>query len=156
MQLFELSRSPNKPVIPANNPKVLFPSQPSESAGANDATPKNQIEYSDPTTKSTTINPPVELPNQTQLKATDVLSSIKQSARKAIDNQQWLRAQHHLEHALRVAPKDAEVFYLYALVYEGLGVKEQLLNMLKRAKFLAKPNSEIYKLAELKLQKHAP
>lgn len=81
----------------------------------------------------------------------DVLSSILNSAKKAIQNQQWLRAQHHIEHGLRVAPKDAEVYYLYGLVYEGLGVQKQAINMLKRARFLAHPNSEIYHLADIKL-----
>ena len=83
---------------------------------------------------------------------TDVLGSIIHSAKKAINLQQWLRAQRHLEHALRVAPKDAEVYYIYADVYEGLGVQDQAVNMLKRAKFLAKPTSDIYQLSSERLK----
>lgn len=91
--------------------------------------------------------------SNTQLAPTDVLGSIIDSAKKAISLQQWLRAQRHLEHALRVAPKDAEIYYIYADVYEGLGVKAQVVNMLKRAKFLSKPNSDIYQLSSEKLQR---
>tara|TARA_R110002072_G_scaffold47597_3_gene130793 strand:- start:20003 stop:20464 length:462 start_codon:yes stop_codon:yes gene_type:complete len=90
---------------------------------------------------------------QPQLAPTNVLGSILDSAKKAIGHQQWLRAQHHLEHALRVAPKDAEIFYIYADVYEGLGVNEQVINMLKRAKFLAKPDSKIYRLSSERLKR---
>lgn len=90
-------------------------------------------------------------PSNAQLAPTDVLGSILDSAKKALKQQQWLRAQRHLEHALRVAPKNAEIYYIYADVYEGLGVQAQMINMLKRAKFLSKPGSEINQLSAEKL-----
>lgn len=89
-------------------------------------------------------------------KPMDVASSLKLSAKKAIAVQEWKKAQPHLESALRVAPKDAEVFYLYAQVYQGLGVKAQQKNMLKRAMFLSKPNSDIYLKAQIKLNQLGP
>lgn len=77
-------------------------------------------------------------------KKSDVLDAILLQARKAIDNGQWLRAQHHLEHALRIAPQHAQTFYLYALVYQGLGVPDQATQMLKRALFLSKADSDLH------------
>jgi len=150
------NRSPSTPVVPADAPadsrQVLFPRKPvSENKPMDDSakSPINQdLTNSDSQEKNDTLT---EIPKGKRLKPADVLGSILDSAKKAIQGQQWLRAQHHLEHALRVAPKDAEVFYLYALVYEGLGVQGQSINMLKRALFLAKPKSDIHLLAQVKL-----
>jgi tetratricopeptide (TPR) repeat protein len=151
------NRSPNRPVIPVENKTVLFPSKPTSQnvpieESTKSSTNQNQINFQILEKDDTTT----DIPTGKRLKPADVLGSITDSAKKAIEGQQWLRAQHHLEHALRVAPKDAEVCYLYALVYEGLGVKDQMINMLKRARFLAKPRSEIYQLAEAKLANITP
>lgn len=153
----ENNRSPNKPVVPAENRTVLFPSKPAPQQAPIEDSSKSSINQSQTNLEiQSTSDILTDMPNGKRLKPADVLGSIIDSAKKAIEGKQWLRAQHHLEHALRVAPKDAEVFYLYALVYEGLTVQEQMINMLKRAIFLAKPRSEIYLLAETKLADISP
>ena len=151
------NRSPNNPVIPVESRTVLFPSKPSYQDNPVQGSTKSSTTHDRNNSQILEINdtPPANL-SKKRFKPADVLASITDSAKRAIEGQQWLRAQHHLEHALRVAPKDAEVFYLYALVYEGLAVKEQMINMLKRARFLAKPRSKIYLLAEAKLADITP
>jgi tetratricopeptide (TPR) repeat protein len=149
--------SPNKPVIPVDNKTVFFPSKPSSQnihieEPRKSSKNQNQNNFQILENKRTTK----DIPTRKRLKPADVLGSITDSAKIAIEGQQWLRAQHHLEHALRIASKDAEVFYLYALVYEGLGIKEQMINMLKRARFLAKSKSEVYQLTEAKLANITP
>jgi tetratricopeptide (TPR) repeat protein len=147
------NRSPNKPIVPAESRQVLFPNKPNIKEISPDPSSKENQEQTTPSIETQTISE--EIPSKPvgkSLKPADVLASIVDSAKKAIQMQQWLRAQHHLEHALRIAPKDAEVFYLYGQVYEGLGVQEQTINMLKRALFLAKPDSRIYNLAKEKLK----
>lgn len=134
------NRSPDSPIIPAKSNQTA-----TKQTLVVDET-KHAIDK--PSQEdSQTIN----LPTKNQQSPTDVLASVLDLAKKAISMQQWLRAQHHLEHALRIAPKDAQVFLLYAEAYEGLGVKAQEVSMLKRALFLAKPKSEIYVLAKEKL-----
>lgn len=90
---------------------------------------------------------------QQALKKNEILASILLQARKAINNQQWLRAQHHLEHALRISPQHAQTFYLYALVYQGMGVPEQATQMLKRALFLSRPDSELHQTVKQELER---
>jgi len=90
---------------------------------------------------------------QQALKKNEILASILQQARKAINNQQWLRAQHHLEHALRIYPQHAQTFYLYALVYKGMGVPEQATQMLKRSLFLSRPDSELHQTVKQELER---
>lgn len=134
------NRSPNKTIIPASSTTSPSPSlTPEQATSEQENKPQSEA------------NTPSVVPVPKRHKPGEVLTSILDSAKKAIQLEQWLRAQHHIEHALRVAPKDAEVFYLYGLVYEGLGVDNQAINMLKRAKFLARPKSDIYQLAESKL-----
>ncbi len=143
------NRSPNNPIVPVENRTVLIESTPSKQAEPTSNTSTKQSQ-----TNSETIeqdSPRLNIPSSKRLKPADVLGSVIDSAKKALEAQQWLRAQHHLEHALRIAPKDAEAFYLYGLVYQGLGVNDQANNMLKRSMFLAIPKSEIYQLAERKL-----
>lgn len=81
-------------------------------------------------------------------KKKDVLHTVLEQAIKAIDNQQWLRAQHHLEHAMRIESKHAITYLLYARVYQGLGVHDQARNMLKRALFLSRSDSDVHQQAE--------
>lgn len=145
----QTNRSPQKPVIPAENNSTVFQDKPSNKSNLTINTSKT----SHTQTSSEEPNIAVNLGRTTTTKPADVLSSILDSAKKAIQKQEWLRAQHHLEHALRIAPKDAEVFYLYAKVYEGLGVEKQAISMLKRASFLSMPESDIYQLAQEKLIK---
>lgn len=134
------NNSPIKPVIPASKPLPV------------ESKPEHLTVPPTSHTESAAQNQPVLPPSsQQRLTPADVLSSIIDSAKKAINHQQWLRAQRHLEHALRINAKDAEVFYIYADVYKGLGIEEQAINMLKRAKFLAKPHSDIYRLASERL-----
>jgi len=90
---------------------------------------------------------------QQALKKNEILASILLQARKAIDNQQWLRAQHHLEHALRISPQHAQTFYLYALVYQGMGVPQQATQMLKRSLFLSRPDSELHQTVKQELER---
>tara|TARA_R110001592_G_scaffold104699_1_gene294591 strand:- start:8057 stop:8587 length:531 start_codon:yes stop_codon:yes gene_type:complete len=143
------NRSPSAPVVPADAPAPQ--NKPMDDSAKS---PINQDQTnSDSQENKDTLT---ETPKGKRLQPADVLGSILDSAKKAIESQQWLRAQHHLEHALRVAPKDAEVFYLYGLVYEGLGVQGQAINMLKRALFLAKANSDIHLLAAAKLAEITP
>lgn len=133
------NRSPNSPIIPVISSPTAPPAQQSQQA---------PVQTKGDASK---VTPIIVTP---KIAPSDVLASILDSAKKAISMQQWLRAQHQLEHALRIAPKDAQVFWLYAQVYEGLGVQKQEMNMLKRAKFLAKPKSDIYQLASQKLAQH--
>jgi regulator of sirC expression with transglutaminase-like and TPR domain len=141
------NRSPNSPIIPVktttSTPPINQTNQTPTVHEANKVHNKTELQ----TLGDETKNPS----KQKKLSPSDVLDSVIDSAKKALSMQQWLRAQHHLEHALRIAPKDAQVFLLYAQVYEGLGVKEQEINMLKRAIFLAKPKTEIHTLAKEKL-----
>lgn len=140
----QTNRSPQKPVVPVENNSSALQINTSNKANiienAQTVLDEENIKKSQTPTESVITN-----------KTTDVLDSILDSAKKAIQKQEWLRAQHHLEHALRVAPKDAEVFFLYAQVYEGLGVEKQAISMLKRASFLSSPESDIYRLSQEKL-----
>src|SRR5690606_4137937 len=86
------------------------------------------------------------------LKKSDVLEAILQQAAKAIENQQWLRAQHHLEHALRIAPRHAMTFFYYGRVYQGMGVPEKAIEMLKRSLFLSRPDSALYATVKEELE----
>lgn len=142
------NRSPDSPIIPAKTNQAAT----KQTLVVDDD--KQQIDESSQQNSQTTNTETINLPTKNQQSPTDVLASVLDSAKKAISMQQWLRAQHHLEHALRIAPKDAQVFLLYAEVYEGLGVKAQEVNMLKRAMFLAQPKSEVYVLAKEKLAQH--
>ena len=140
------NRSPQSPIIPViTTPAVKAESQ-------NQQTPRKTVNQAPETIRHEAAEPPKTV----RPSPSDVLGSILDLAKKAINKKQWLRAQHHLEHALRIAPKDAHVFWLYANVYEGLGIKDREINMLKRSLFLAKPNSEIYQLASEKLAHHTP
>lgn len=136
------NRSPDSPIIPVKA------SSPTPSANQNT---KPRLNQASPQTQTNTAS---TVPKTGKLAPSDVLESVLESAKKAINMQQWLRAQHQLEHALRIAPKDAQVFWLYAQVYAGLGVQTQEINMLRRAKFLAKPRSDIYQLAKQKLAEY--
>ena len=91
--------------------------------------------------------------SQQALKKNEILASILLQASKAIDHQQWLRAQHHLEHALRISPQHAQTFYLYALVYQGMGVPLQATQMLKRALFLSRPESALHQTVKQELER---
>tara|TARA_R110002167_G_scaffold10666_7_gene48386 strand:- start:200 stop:733 length:534 start_codon:yes stop_codon:yes gene_type:complete len=142
------NRSPDSPIIPVKPNQETTKILP-----VLDKT-KPAMEKPNQQDSQTTNTESIKLPTKNQLSPPDVLASVISSAKKAISMQQWLRAQHHLEHALRIAPKDAQVFLLYAEVYEGLGVKGQEINMLKRAIFLAQPKSEIYELAKEKLTRY--
>jgi tetratricopeptide (TPR) repeat protein len=86
------------------------------------------------------------------VKKADIMNAILQQASKAIENQQWLRAQHHLEHALRISPRHALTFFLYAQVYQGMGAPEKATEMLKRSLFLSKPDSELHNTIKQQLQ----
>lgn len=142
------NRSPDSPIIPAKSNQATTKQTPVLEAT------KPAIDKSSQQTSQTRETETINQATKSQLSPTDVLASVLDSAKKAISMQQWLRAQHHLEHALRIAPKDAQVFLLYAEVYEGLGVKAQEVSMLKRAIFLAQPKSEIYVLAKEKLARY--
>lgn len=135
------NRSPNSPIIPVKT------NDHSNSISEPKKVPENPSKQNRQPLNGET---PQEL-NENKRSPSDVLEFVIDSAKKAITMKQWLRAQHHLEHALRIAPKEAQIFLLYADVYEGLDIKAQKINMLKRALFLASPGSEVYKRAKEKL-----
>jgi uncharacterized protein HemY len=139
------NRMPESKVVPAIS-EQSDSRKPDQSLPAQQQT---QIPETIPATQTPQNEAPQE--NQPALKKNEVLAAILLQARKAIDNQQWLRAQHHLEHALRISPQHAQTFYLYALVYQGLGVPAQTTQMLKRALFLSKPDSDLHQTIKQEL-----
>ena len=72
-----------------------------------------------------------------------VLEVLLEKTQKAIDLQQWLRAQRSLEQAIRLAPTEAKIFLLYGDVYSKLGIPEKAQQMYKRAIYLSASNNEI-------------
>ena len=136
------NRMPQSKVIPASTKQA---EREDESQVAPSTSPKKRAPaassayQSSPSTPNSTSSGTTAAP-----KKSDVLDAILQQAGKAIDNNQWLRAQHHLEHALRIAPQHAQTFYLYAQVYQGLGVPDKSRQMLKRALFLSRPDSDLH------------
>ncbi len=144
-----------KPIVPATLPAPA--TLPEKTSPPDNAAPGSK-------TKSPVKEhiPAPEIPSSTEQAPTkeqaqtDVLSSVLQQAEKAIESQQWLRAQHHLEHALRIAPHHAKTYYLYSMVYDGLKVPVQSNNMLKRALFLSKPGSELHQEIKSRLQEKQP
>ena len=100
-------------------------------------------------------NPEPSIPNTKErvleLPANNIINVLLDKTQKAISLQQWLRAQHILEQAIRLDPNESKVFMLYGDVYSQIGVREQAENMYRRALFLAKEGSEIHAAALHKL-----
>ena len=84
--------------------------------------------------------------------ANNIIVVLLQKAQKAFSLQQWLRAQHILEQAIRLDPNESKIFMLYGDVYSQIGLREQAKNMYQRALFLAEENSEIKAAALNKLE----
>jgi len=120
-----------KPVVKhIVKPVVMVPDSKEQNAKTQEAskstTPLENKPSSEPHSKST------------------VVTTILDKAQKAIERQQWLRAQRSLEQAIRLEPKNAKIFLLYGDVYLQLGVPDQARNMYQRAQYLAPKNSDIY------------
>ena len=103
------NRIPESKVIPASveQPVRIDSSQPASPSSPKETIPKTEKEIQTPPSNPGNTGSATAAP-----KKTEVLDSILLQASKAIDNGQWLRAQHHLEHALRIAPQHAQTFYL--------------------------------------------
>lgn len=82
-----------------------------------------------------------------------IVQSLIERAEKAIKMQQWPRAQHILEQALRIAPGNAKIFLIYGDVYLNLGILAPAEQMYRRAMALASENSAIGRTATVKLNK---
>jgi len=82
-----------------------------------------------------------------------IIEVLIAKAQKAIDLQQWLRAQRSLEQAIRISPSEAQVFFLYGIIYEGLSIPKQAEQMYRRAIFLAGENTSIAQQAKENLTK---
>ena len=82
----------------------------------------------------------------------NILETLLGKAKKAMEAQQWLRAQRVLEQALRVDAYKPETFTLYGDVYAKMGAKDKARNMYQRAIYLAKESQSMTKAISQKLQ----
>ena len=149
LQTADDNRVPESKVVPviSEPPERIEQTPPETAPEAQKAAPANNLNVpaipgSDASSTGKTSAP----------KKNEVLEAILQQASKAINNGQWLRAQHHLEHALRIAPQHAQTFYLYAHVYQGLGIRDRTVQMLKRALFLSRPDSALHQTVKQELE----
>ena len=81
-----------------------------------------------------------------------IVQSLIERAEKAININQWLRAQHLLEQALHISPSNAKVFLIYGDVYLNLGILAQAEQMYRRSIALAGESGSISRKAKAKLE----
>ena len=138
--------------VPVSKP-VIIPVQNAPAEQAN--TPKGAITEAVKEINKLTTTPKKasKLELRTPSPNFTIIDVLIGKAQKAIKLQQWLRAQRSLEQAIHISPSQAQVFFLYGTVYEGLGIPEQAEQMYRRAIFLAGEASSIALQAQENLTK---